>query len=333
VVALGKLSRGEEDWPEQLFKLAGKNDPAVRLGACHGLADLRTAEAVARLEQLLDDDAWQVRAEALWQLASLRRKDTIPLLIARISLERGRLREDLARALRILTGLDLGRLPTRWKQWWAAEGAGFVVPALEDALAAEEARGDAAEQGRTAATFFGLRVLSERVCFVLDTSGSMDEPSLDGGRTGVGGRGGPTRIAVAKRELIGALERFPQGGRFNMIFFAGAAETWQRHLTVMASRPRRQAIEFTRERRARGGTAVYDALELAFQDEKVDTIYLLTDGEPTVGRIIFPRRLRREVAAWNETRHITIHGISVGRDSSLLRGLAEDSGGQYRRID
>lgn len=44
-------------------------------------------------------------------------------------------------------------------------------------------------------------------------------------------------------------------------------------------------------------------------------------------------RIRRQVGAWNETRLITIHTISVGRDSPLLRDLAEDSGGRYKRID
>ncbi|MCP3916638.1 MAG: VWA domain-containing protein [bacterium] len=333
VVAIGKLRIADPDWPKELFELATKKDVATRMGACHALADLRSKEAVEVLRRMLDDEMWQVRAEALWQYASLRKKGSIPVLIKRLSTEQGRLREDVARALQTLTARDFGILPDRWERWWEAEGESFEVPELTAALEAA-ARREATDEGRTAASFFGLRILSQRVCFVMDTSGSMKDPSSSGGgRTGAGGRSGPTRMHVAKAELIDALERFPDGDRFNMIFFATGAETWKRKLTAMSPKARRQATEHTQEQEAVGATAAYDALALAFQDDDIDTIYLLTDGEPTVGRIVDPSRLRDAIASWNETRRITIHGISVGRDSRLLRGLAEDSGGRYKRID
>jgi hypothetical protein len=335
VVALGKLSIEDEGWQDQLFKLALKKDAAVRMGACHALADLRTPEAVMQLERLLQDKQWPVRAEAMWQLTSLRKKTTIPLLIERLSRESARLCEDVAKALRILTEKDLGTAPVRWEAWWAAEGAAFEVGPLDGGLAAERARERGAAAGETSASFFGLRILSDRVCFILDTSGSMNEPSKgDGERTGSGGEGGSgTRMTAAKRQLVQALEKFPEGERFNMIFFSHSAESWKKGLTPMSTTNRSKSIEAARDLRADGGTAVYDALKLAFDDVNVDTIYLLTDGEPTAGEVIEPDRIRRQVGAWNETRLITIHTISVGRDSPLLRDLAEDSGGRYKRID
>jgi len=334
IVALGKLSIADDGWPKELFKLATKKDTAVRMGACHALADLRTPEAVVHLERLLNDKEWPVRAEAMWQLASLRLKNTIPLLIERLSQETPRLREDVAKALRILTAKDLGSTPARWEQWWAVEGEGFVVGPLEEGLTAERIRARGASEGETSASFFGLRILSDRVCFILDTSGSMNEPSKGGGgRTGTNGEGGPTRITAAKRQLVEALEKFPEGERFNMIFFSDSAEAWKKGLTTMSDGARSKATDAARELRADGATAVYDALKLAFEDENVDTIYLLTDGEPTAGEIIEPDRIRRQVGAWNETRLITIHTISVGRESDLLKDLAADAGGKYKRID
>ena len=79
----------------------------------------------------------------------------------------------------------------------------------------------------------------------------------------------------------------------------------------------------------RGGTNIYGAVELAFEDPDVDTIYLLTDGEPTHGVIVDPMELAAEVIRWNHTRRVRIHGISVGRESEMLEKLAEESGGRY----
>ena len=82
-----------------------------------------------------------------------------------------------------------------------------------------------------------------------------------------------------------------------------------------------------------GGTAIYDGLWLAFEDPLVDTIYVLTDGQPSAGKVTDIYEIRREVARWNATRNVKIHGVSVGQESQLLRWLAEDSGGRYTRAD
>ena len=82
-----------------------------------------------------------------------------------------------------------------------------------------------------------------------------------------------------------------------------------------------------------GGTNIHDALELAFEDERVDTIYLLSDGAPSTGPIVQADELRDEVARWNSVRGVVIHCIAVGQDHRLLKGLAEDSGGKYVRVN
>ena len=72
---------------------------------------------------------------------------------------------------------------------------------------------------------------------------------------------------------------------------------------------------------------------MAFEDMKVDTIYLLSDGYPSAGPITDIHQLADEVRLWNARRRIVIHAISIGSDSELLKRLAEESGGTYvRRI-
>jgi hypothetical protein len=42
-----------------------------------------------------------------------------------------------------------------------------------------------------------------------------------------------------------------------------------------------------------------------------------------------PVEIADQVAVWNSSRRIRIHGIAVGNDSALIKSLADDSGGTY----
>ena len=76
----------------------------------------------------------------------------------------------------------------------------------------------------------------------------------------------------------------------------------------------------------------YDAMREAFSDLEADSIYVLSDGQPTNGEVRDPFLIRQHVARWNELRGVKIHSISIGPPLDVLRWLAEDSGGQYRWI-
>jgi HEAT repeat protein/Mg-chelatase subunit ChlD len=321
VISLGRLSGADGELPESLLKLAADRDPATRQGAAVALAELRTPEALKALTLLLADPDHIVRREALQQMGNLRRRDLLPALIARLNGERGRLKMDLATTLRLITGLDHGTSYQRWRNWWDAEGESFEMPDYETALRAERMRQRRDQEGRTVTSFYGLKVVSDRICFVLDISGSMESPS---GRT--------TRVEVAKRQLLGVLERYPEGDLFNVIFFSSDAFPWSDELTRMTDKKRKDALDYVGRQSAGGATALYDALELAFQDRRIDTIFLLTDGVPSGGTIDDPGRIREEVRRWNATRHVRINCISVGGRSDLLKGLAKDGGGEYKEV-
>src|SRR4029078_6860455 len=81
----------------------------------------------------------------------------------------------------------------------------------------------------------------------------------------------------------------------------------------------------------RGSTNIFDALDAAFQLKDADTIYLLSDGEPTNSRIIDTEDILREVREINRLRQIVIHTISFG-PSPFLKTLAAQNGGQYVEI-
>ena len=93
-----------------------------------------------------------------------------------------------------------------------------------------------------------------------------------------------------------------------------------------------KALRYVDKLEANGGTNLFDALELAFKDVDVDTIFVLSDGEPTAGSVRDPGSIRRLVASWNEQRQIRIHCIAIGGTLKLLEALAADSGGEYMQV-
>ena len=72
-------------------------------------------------------------------------------------------------------------------------------------------------------------------------------------------------------------------------------------------------------------------MKAAFDDPDVDTIYVLSDGEPTAGGVTDPHGIREDVQFWNKHRGVEIHTIAVGGSLEVLEWLAADSGGTYVR--
>ncbi len=336
IVEMGRRGLTDPEWQAEALELARSRDASHRMGAAAALAQIRTAPAMEALHALLVDKLWSVRVEALEQTVRLRKKESVPVLIERFEEETGRFKADAYAALRLLTGLDLGRLPASWRKWWEREGAGFELPTYGKALHEEKRRreDDAAAGGTRATQYFGVHVESERVVFVLDISGSMrlvsgtDQP--DPGERELDAE---TRMDVAKRELMAVLRLLPEDALFNVVFFESKVTALEKKLIKMKKATRQKALRFVSEQYAVGSTALYPALELAFADPLVDTIYLLSDGAPTEGEITDVAEIRAQVRRWNSARHVRIHGVAMGQESTLLRWLTEDTGGRYLRVD
>ncbi|HET6204484.1 MAG TPA: HEAT repeat domain-containing protein [Planctomycetota bacterium] len=326
VGALSDLLPEDEDWKKRLRQFAEDRDREVRVAAALALGGNGGVEALPVLERMLFDREASVRAAAIEGLARGRLKAAVPILLARLRKEQGRLREDFAAALRRITGQAFGREPADWERWWVAEGERFAVPPLREVEAKAKALAEARAQARTA-SFYGIEFLSDRAAFVLDASGSMAE------RTGTAAPGGraESRYEVALRELRNALDgrRGEPGARFDLFLFAGNADAWHERLQPLDERSVELAVGFASKRTPSGGTNIHEALSRAFEDPDVDTIYLLSDGEPSAGLVTDPALLRAEVRGWNRFRRVVIHTVSIGTSSALLEGLAADSGGRF----
>ena len=315
--ALHAILRADPAWRVELRALFEQGDLGLRLIALDCLADLGDQETLPRAHAWFGDDEWTVRAAAYDFARRVRAVPSIPLLLARLPLEQGRLREDVVRALRWLTGQNL-RSELQWNSWWRDQAAWFELPPAPK----DDPRPAPREESNTR-SYYSLEIVSDAAIFIVDTSGSMEA------KIGTGNE--RTRLMEAKRQLARVLDSIPADHRVNVLPFASDVKPVLAKLTAASAETKKTLQAAVTALRSGGGTNVYAALQAAFADPLVDTLYLLTDGSPSMGQIVDPTELANEVQKWNRTRKITIHCISVGTDSPLLQRLAKDSGGRYVR--
>lgn len=124
----------------------------------------------------------------------------------------------------------------------------------------------------------------------------------------------------------------PATTKFNVVVYENAVVPFWKELQRCTDEVRKEAIERTAQIALGGGTNIFDALEQAFADAEVDTVYLMTDGTPTAGRIVDPEQILDEIVRRNRTRQVVVHCIGLGIDSELLKQLAAATGGTYKYV-
>ncbi len=342
------LRQLEADDQSRTFHKALKSTHwTVRACAVDIFGDTRDPEVVKVIIPLLSDPFPEVQVSAVQALRKIGGKEAVDALIKTLSKQDGRVLDDIFDTLLWLTGKDLGTNPVSWKGWWDQEGETADVKGIS-VEEFERIRAEAANN--TTGTYYGLRVISRFVTFIVDISGSMEEPyeidttKLPGGRlkrgTGVdedGQKGSKkrekvTKIEVARRELVSVVNGIPNGTQFNIIAFESTFTPWRPALVEMDEDIRHDAIEHVRNLAPRGMTNVHDTLMSALDDPEVNTIYFLSDGAPTMGKIMDTQGILAEIRARNAERKVKIHTIGFHLDpkaSELMRKLASENYGTF----
>ena len=308
---------------ERLLDHASSEDHVRRSAAAISLGALRTQESMLALHELLKDEDTGVQFQALQSALSARRESSVPALIAMLEIERGLLMPTVIRNLKLLTAQDFGSSHPRWSAWWRDHAEEFTCPSLEIAQVALASRAEMKASSKTQASFFGIRILSDRLCFVIDNSASMLSKT----------KSGKTRLNAMQTQLIETLRALPDSTLANLTFFAARIERWKDKLHSLNKGNRESAIEMIREIGTGGATITYEGLLAGLEDPRVDTIYLLTDGQPAGGAMPKTSDILREIGRRNTVRHVVINCISVGQDSTFLMKLAEQNNGSYTRVD
>lgn len=329
LAALSTIYDGENDWVDRLVVMADHEDLDIGNAALNEIARLGRSNMSDLFLTKLTAQNWSTRLVALHALEAQRKVEHLEPIIDQMGKETGRMSIEFSDSLFRLTGKPFGRRQSSWKSWVTSGDDVELVPKKEvDELIAQ------AEERRLRevyeAKFFGIRIESHRVLFIIDVSGSMNDPV----RTEYVGESGRPRIEVAKDELKKAIEALEPGALFNIMPFSGGVETWLEEGVVGTNdSTREEALEYVDRLGALGGTNLYGALALAFDDEDIDTIFVLSDGEPSVGDIIDPQLIREDIAERNQTRGIVINTVAIGGNLEVLAWLAEDSGGTHVNRD
>jgi hypothetical protein len=350
-----------------LIAARADSELAVRCAALEGLGALRTESAVDQALAALAAADWQERASAIEVLAQLRRKRSIGPLIERLAVEEGRLRADLGAALERITARGFGARLELWQNFWRLNAERFEVPTEEELAQRQRAEAEANAQYETPKTvaYHGVETPSLRILFVLDVSGSMANLVIDRERFQGQDYRSWSRMDVVARELQRAIEGLQDHVQFNILTFARDLRPW-RSKPVSANLLQKQAaIEWLGGLEPVGGiedqelaaagltgsadleagrTNSYAALmfALGLVDESgrakrqteyqlpVDTVFFLSDGEPSVGEYIDPDDILREVRRANELRKVVLHTFALGQfRKSFMERLASENGGRF----
>lgn len=316
-IGLHELLAKDPTWRGDVLLLTDSRDAAVRTVGLALLLEMECGDAVAAAQRSLGDRSWELRSIAYRYLTRFRELASIPLLLARTDREHGRLDGELADALFVHTGVRCWSR-NEWLAWWRKHKDGHVLPAWESVRTAASSGG-----GATVA-YYGIPLNSHRVTFLIDVSGSMNA------RIGTDRK--RTRLDEAKRQMHLVLEKMSSEFDFNVIFYQSSLEPGWDELRKADGRNKKEMLEKVDAQRARGGTNIYGALELAFRDPEVDTVYLLSDGQPSAGEITDADDIADQIRRWNYQRQVVVHGISVGTKSKLLERLAAESGGRFVHV-
>lgn len=331
--------------------LEAEKDPRVRLAAVDALS---TSSGVAwhpYVVGLLDDPDWSVQVLAARVAGAREMGRAIQPLIQALAKASPRVAEEIVAALRKLTHQTIEPYADVWAKWWAEHRLEFGEDGRPLNPVVAQPRASDIE-------FYGLKIKSDKILFVLDTSDSMKyeikntDPNAGKVTTGEEKPKDPKfsgpKIEVAKQQLHRAIELLPKGTLFNIIAFNHSVRQWQPKMMAATPENKETAYAWFRNEPPKGSTYIDGALRMAFKlagtqavdkaysPATVDTIVFLTDGAPTDNSLkaqdMDPEEILQHVREWNAQKQVVIHCVGVDnvvKGIWFLKKLAAENGGTY----
>ena len=220
-----------------------------------------------------------------------------------------------------LSGRALGRDRDAWEQWFRALPEGWRK--------ADEPAKDAAPKQRDHAgsttVIFEMPVLSDRVAFLFDFSGSMWEAGKDG----------RTRKQRLGHELARALAKLPETAEFNLVPYATEPRPWQKALVPATQANVAKATAFFEGCELKGKGDLALAMRAALEDPEVDTLFVFSDGAPSGTRwnldLVRDQYLERD-----RFRRVAVDVLLLGATKSLRErwaGFCAATGGELGEVE
>lgn len=216
--------------------------------------------------------------------------------------------------------------------------------------------------------YYGIDLDKKKYVFLIDISGSM-ENKIEKNAKGVivskatnkaanlvnnkvGGEVGNllgkqikkqlTKLEKAKKKVIPAINGFTEENYFTIITFENNINLWRKKLIPANKANKELAVIFIKSLKSEGGTNISDALEKSFDLAgegvsdttkviDVETVFLLSDGEPSAGKHTKTEEILEKVNEWNEFKRVQIHTVGLGdnHDENFMREMAIQNKGVY----
>ena len=301
------------------------------------------------LLKILGDKKWEVRlaaAKALGEMTPSTR--LVDALITQVQKEQGRLVYEIGEVLEEMTGATGLEEPEDWKNWWKKKKDSWAPPTggkgYDDSP--DTARPIIGDPKTVPDNPIYGRIKSKKVIFVVDTSGSMKTE----------GEWGPTkkkmsRLDIVKEELCKVLDtQVDEKCRFNIITFSLSVKSWKKKPVKATKGSKSSAKGFIKKLKADGVTYTFGALKEAFQNEDIDTIYFLSDGEPThppnsdeANRDWILGKVKAMNLVGSRKVHTIAFMVGKGEDfgfeedkpkcARFMEALAKATGGNFKKMD
>jgi hypothetical protein len=239
----------------------------------------------------------------------------------------GEIRAEIVQHLTEATGQDLGMEAAPWREWWKENEKTFQTAAAAPRAEVKNIGLGGGPGGRS--MYYGLSIYAQKLVFIIDTSGSMLEPT-----TNLQG----TRLASAKRELLQAIDGLPEDTQFSVVAFNSLVYAWQKQLVPANTTMKHSAARWVNMLEPGHTTASYDALEAGLRFD-AEALYFLTDGAPHGGKVQNPADIVSLITRANYSRRLSIYTIGIGAGpqggifDEFLTTLAKQNWGVYRRVD
>lgn len=303
VMALGEFQDNPESVVTRIGSLLKAEFPhVIRACAADALGGMRHEKAVDALMPFIDDGAIGSRA---------------------------------VRSLYRLTGLHFDAdAPKQWADWRAkVEKIEFKMLSAADFtefLKTQALIKPVDETQIDMEAFYGIKLEGNGLLFILDVSGSMD----------VDGRISKLRGQISN--ILNVLSSRPTRLRYGILTFSDGVESCFSRGGVSENndKARETAQRFVDRLTADGGTSMVAAFTHAAQkvlpDSNLDTIYFLTDGDPSDGT---PEMVLDAVRRVFQRHQCRVHCIAIGEDEpaqfgekSLLEQIAALTSGSFTRV-
>ena len=179
-------------------------------------------------------------------------------------------------------------------------------------------------------SFFETPIAERRLLLVLDHSKSMLSKA-----------DGKTRLTRLREEVDRLFGRLDEYHYIDVHCFNDRLAVWNRRVVPCSDENLADATAFILRQRARGQTATYDALQSALvesDEQGVQRIIFVTDGEPTLGTVTHPGEILRRLKLQNREMRVPIDVLAFDTAryparAAFMRRLASDHGGRFVPIE